>query len=88
MIPLATAAVIENLIAAVGIANAFKTRHDFSRCRIPVNFFKGPIGASSEWRVNAISTILVVVQAGGFLTLYENSGLNLLYEMKCKLIFL
>ena len=67
MIPLTTATVIENFIAAVGIPNAFKTRHDVSRCRIPINFLKGAIGASPEWRGNAIFTILVVVQTGGFL---------------------
>ena len=67
MITLATAAIIENLIAVVGISNAFKTRHDFSRCRIPINFLEGAIGASSEWRGNTIFTILVVIQTGGFL---------------------
>ena len=67
MIPLATAAVIENLIATVGIANAFKTRHDVSRCRILINLLEGAIGASSQWRGDAIFTILVVVEAGGFL---------------------
>ena len=67
MIPLATAAVIENLIATVGIANAFKTRHDVSRCRVPINFLEGAIGASSQWRGNTIFTILVVIQARGFL---------------------
>ena len=55
---LATAPVIENLIAAVGIANA-KTRHDVSRSRVPVNFFKGAVGVF-WWRSNTIFTILVV----------------------------
>ena len=67
MIPLATATVVENLIATMSISNACKTQHDLTRCRIPTYFFERPIPSPSEWRGNAIFTVLVVVQAGGFL---------------------
>ena len=48
MIALTAAAVIEDLIAAVGIADGREALHDLSGGRIPVNFLKGAVSAPAK----------------------------------------
>ena len=48
MIALTAAAVIEDLIAAVGIADGREALHDLSGGRIPVNFLEGAVSAPAK----------------------------------------
>ena len=68
MIPLTATAVIENFIAAVGIADGREAFHDLASSRIPVYFFKGAVGASAKWRGDAIFAVLIVVESRCLLT--------------------
>ena len=68
MIALTATTVVENFVAAVGIANAFKARHDLARRRVPVNFFERPVCASPQWRGDAVFAVLVMIETRGFLT--------------------
>ena len=68
MIALTATAIVENFIAAVGIADGPEAFHNLSGCGIPVNFFEGAVSASAKRRGNAIFAVLIVIEARCLLT--------------------
>ena len=68
MIALTATAVIENLIAAMGIADGREALHDLSGRRTVIHFLKGAVSASAKPRGNAIFAVLSAVEARRLLT--------------------
>ncbi len=65
MIALPAAAVVEDRFAAVRIADRGETCRDFTDRGIPVNFFEGSVGATSQRLGQAVRVVLVEIQARG-----------------------
>ena len=62
MVPLAAAAVVEDRLAAVGLADRGELRGDLADGGVPVDRLEGAVGASPEGRLQAVPTRLVVVE--------------------------
>jgi hypothetical protein len=67
VVGLASAAVIEDRCAAVGVADGPEARGNFSDGGVPVDGLVGAIGATPQGGVEAVGAALVVVEAQGLL---------------------
>src|SRR5882757_6928277 len=63
MVTLSAAAVVEDACATVGIAHAHQAFRNFPDGGVPVDFFKGAVGAAPQRRIDAIFGVLIVVEA-------------------------
>ena len=67
MISLATATVVKDFVAAVGVANRRETLHDLASGCIPIDRFEGTVWLASQGRRNTVFSVLIAVQARCFL---------------------
>ena len=65
VIALPAAAVVEDLVAAVGVANVLETLGDLDNRCVPVDFLEGAVGAAPHRRGQASAIVLVMVQPQG-----------------------
>src|SRR5258708_6440173 len=68
MIPLPSAAIVEDARATMSIAHADQAFSDFANRSIPIDFLEGPVGAPAQRRGQPVFSILVVVDTLRFLT--------------------
>src|SRR3954454_25094127 len=62
MVALPAAAVVEDLVTAVGVGDALEARRDLRNCGVPVDFLIATIWASAHGRGQPVAVVLVVIQ--------------------------
>src|ERR1700736_6745806 len=62
MVTLAAAAVVENLVAAVGVTNVLDALPDFGDRSVPVDFLVAAVGGSAHRGRQPVGVVLVVVE--------------------------
>src|SRR5829696_6891880 len=63
MVTLPAAAVVEDLVSAVGIGNALEARGNLGNRSVPVNFLVAAVRTPAHGRGQPVAVVLIVVQS-------------------------